>query len=142
MPRHSAASLHFPTVTRMARLSPPPDLSPIARQIFLDVVGSSDRHTPDDMNLICVHARAVATAREAAEHLACDGHVIDGKPSPWVAIGARADQTILSTCRMLKLSPLARRPNPSRPGKPVVANYYDRTRLERLATERDDGDGA
>jgi phage terminase small subunit len=146
MPRRSAASMHFPTITRMERLAPPPELNPDERAVFLNVVANNpaDHFRPSDAVLLCVHVRAVLAEREAAEHLATQGRVsIDNKLSAWVTVQQQAIKTILSTSRALKLTPAARRPNPSRPGKPVMASYYDRMAAERLAqTESDGGDGA
>jgi phage terminase small subunit len=145
MPRHSAASLHFPAFTRVERLTPPVELSESERAIFLDIVGTvaADHFRPSDSVLLSAYVRAVVREREAAEHLATQGVVsIDNKLSSWVTVQAQALKQVMSLARMLRLTPLARRSNPSRPGKPVVMNYYDKMRLERLAqTESDDGDG-
>jgi phage terminase small subunit len=49
----------------------------------------------------------------------------------WVTVQTQALKQMMSLARMLKLTPLARRSNPSRPGKPQPMSYYDQMRLER-----------
>jgi hypothetical protein len=56
---------------------------------------------------------------------------IDNKLSSWVTVQAQALKQMMSLARMLKLTPLARRSNPSRPGKPQQLSYYDQMRLEQ-----------
>jgi len=82
--------------------------------------------------LLSAYVRAVVREREAAEHLATQGVVsIDNKLSSWVTVQAQALKQVMSLARMLKLTPLARRSNPSRPGKPQQLSYYDQMRLEQ-----------
>ena len=135
MPRRSAASLHFPAFTRVERLTPPPELSPDERALFIDIVSATpaDHFRASDLPLICSYARAILLEREAAAHLAAQGHVsIDNKPSAWLGIQTQACKTMLSLARALKLTPTARRPSQSRAGKPQPpTSYYDRMRLEQ-----------
>jgi len=73
----------------------------------------------------------VVREREASEHLAQGVVSIDNKLSSWVIVQAQALKQMLSLARMLKLTPLARRSNPSRPGKPQQLSYYDQMRLQQ-----------
>jgi phage terminase small subunit len=137
MPRHSAASLHFPAFTRVERLTPPVELSESERAIFLDIVGTvaADHFRPSDLVLLSAYCRAIVREREASEHLAQGVVSIDNKLSSWVIVQASALKQMLSLARMLKLTPLARRSNPSRPGKQQPMSYYDRMALEQQEDE-------
>ena len=133
MPRKSAASLRFPDIVRTERLSPPADLDASERQIFLDIVGTvaADHFRPSDLPLLSTYVRAIVREREASEQLAQGVVSIDNKLSSWVTVQAQALKQMMSLARMLKLTPLARRSNPSRPGKPQQLSYYDQMRLEQ-----------
>lgn len=130
MPRRSAASLGFPTVTGSTeRLGPPPELGDLERAIFLELVGSSrpEHFRSSDSPLVAAYCRAIALERSAAQALA-DG---DAKALPnWN--GAVKAMGLLSM--RLRLSPQARAPNnPSRPSPSRPAptmSYYDRMKLE------------
>lgn len=141
MPRKSAASLHFQDIVRTERLRPPADLDASERQIFLDIVGTTaaDHFRPSDSLLLSAYCRAVVREREASEQLAQGVVSIDNKLSSWVAVQAQALKQVLSLARLLKLTPLARRSNPSRPGKPQQQqqSYYERMRLEQVDGEAD-----
>ena len=132
MPRPSAASLHFSSIVRTERLTAPADLNPAERAVFVATVPAG-RFQAGDMPLICAYARAILREREASENLATQGVVsIDNKLSSWVAVQTQALKQVMSLARMLKLTPLARRSNPSRSGKPQQAmSYYDLMRLEQ-----------
>jgi phage terminase small subunit len=134
MPRQSAASLHFPSFIRTERLSPPIDLSPDERALFVSIVATNpaDHFRPSDAPLLCSYVRAILLEREAAENLATQGHVtVDNKPSAWHAILAQATKSMLQLARALKLTPTARRPSASRAGKPQQTSYYDQMRLQQ-----------
>jgi hypothetical protein len=93
MPRRSAASMHFPTITRMERLAPPPELNPDERTVFLNVVATNpaDHFRPSDAVLLCVHVRAVLAEREAAEQLVAQeplGDATTAAPLPGVVDGS------------------------------------------------------
>jgi phage terminase small subunit len=133
MPRRSAASLHFPNLSRVDRLSPPLDLSQDERTVFLDVIATTpaDHFHPSDAPLLATYCRQILLEREAASHLATGGHVIDGKPNAWVAIQLQASKAMLQLARALKLTPTARRPTASSRAKPQQLSYYERMRLEQ-----------
>jgi phage terminase small subunit len=132
MPRKSRAALHFPTINGAQRLQPPPGLDEATQRVFIGLVAScpADHFRPGDTPLLLAYAGAVLTEREATEHLAKDGRVIDGRPSPWINIQTQAIKSMAMLARALKLSPQARRPTPSRPGKEPPLSYYEKMQLE------------
>ena len=133
MPRQSAA---FPVIpgAPQQRLRPPPDLTPDEKQLFVDIVAD---HRPEhfqstDAALLVVYVRAVVSEREAAAHLETEGKVVGDKPSPWLAVLAQSNRTLLTFARSLRLGPLARAPSrASRPGKPErPLSIYERMELD------------
>src|SRR5262245_56421892 len=110
MPRQSAASFGFPSVTGApSRLSPPPDLGVEERQVFCDLIAASraDAFRPSDLPLLSAYARAVVLERHSA--VAGD----DKAMARW----ERAVKAMVSLSMRLRLSPQSRAPNnPSRPG--------------------------
>jgi phage terminase small subunit len=141
MPRKSAAaSLHFPNLTRIDRLSPPPDLTKDERTVFVDVIAACQaaHFHASDRPLLIVYCRQILLEREAASHLAKQGHVIDGKPNPWAAIHQQASKALLQLSRALKLTPTARKPTASSRAKPQQLSYYERARLENSDGEIDE----
>jgi phage terminase small subunit len=133
MPRKSAAALASPGVIRTERLTAPADLNPDERAVFVGIVATvaADHFRPSDLVLLSAYCRAIVREREASEHLAHGVVSIDNKLSSWVTVQAQALKQMMSLARMLKLTPLARRSNPSRPGKPQQLSYYDQMRLEQ-----------
>jgi hypothetical protein len=134
MPRQSAASLGFPSVTGLPpRLSPPADLGVEERQVFLDLIAASraDSFRPSDSPLLSAYCRAIALERRSAQELAAGDAQALGR---WNG----AVKAMLGLAMRLRLSPQARAPNnPSRPGaKPERAlSYYEQQALR----EGDDG---
>jgi phage terminase small subunit len=133
MPRKSAAALAFQDVIRTERLTAPADLNLDERAVFVGIVGTvaADHFRPSDLPLLSAYVRAIVREREASEQLAQGVVSIDNKLSSWVTVQAQALKQMMSLARMLKLTPLARRSNPSRPGKPQQLSYYDQMRLEQ-----------
>jgi hypothetical protein len=133
MPRRSAASFAIPSVTGAPiRLSPPSDLTPDERQIFLDLVASCrpEHFRVGDLPLLSAYCRAIALERRSAQELAAGD---DKAVVRWNA----ATKAMLGLAMRLRLSPQSRQPNnPSRPGgKPErPLSVY-----ERMALEGDDG---
>jgi phage terminase small subunit len=112
-------------------------LSGDARALFISLVSTNpaDHFRPSDAPLLIAYVRAILLEREAAEHLATQGHVtVDNRPSAWVGIQTAASKTMLSLARALKLTPTARRPSASRAGKPVTTSYYDQMQLQEGET--------
>jgi len=69
-----------------------------------------------------------ALAEQAAAALGNHGAVVDGKPSPWIAIHGQQIKALLGLSLKLRLNPQARAPNT--PRRPVHVSYYERMELE------------
>jgi phage terminase small subunit len=118
-------------VRPLERLRPPADLSGDGRQLFLDIVLACEpmQFRASDLPLLSAYVRSVEMERAASAHLEAEGHVIDGKPSPWLAVLAQSLKAMSTLSHRLRLSPQGRSPtNPKRPQAGV--SYYDRMRLE------------
>jgi hypothetical protein len=131
MPRRSPHNIAF-SASSEPRLTPPPDLTGDARQVFLDLVCAcradffTEAHTP----LLAAYADAVVLRRRASKGLADDGYVCDGKPSPWLPHLALASRMLTTLSRALRLSPASQHaPAPKEPPSPV--SYFERMGMER-----------
>ena len=130
MPRKSAASLNVVAVdSRSVRLRPPPDLPQPERDLFVALVAANPpAHFRDsDLPLLVQYCTAsILNDRAAAELRAAP--IVDGRPSPWLAIFEKTNRAMLGLSMRLRLSPQARQANnPSRPAPPVSA--YEKMRL-------------
>jgi phage terminase small subunit len=136
MPRRSAASLSAVTITGTPhRLSPPADLGQVERQLFIDLIGASkpEAFRPSDLPLLCAYCRAISKERQAWARLEAEGDVVDGKPSPWLAVWAQAHKSMLAFSHRLRLSPQGR--TPSLPTREPSLNAYERMDLERRSAD-------
>ena len=110
MPRQSAAA--FPSVTGAPpRLLPPSDLGPEEREVFCDLVASSepDAFRPSDLPLLCAYVRAIVLERSSALEA--------GRDDKAMARWEKSVKAIVSLSMRLRLSPQSRAANnPSRPG--------------------------
>ena len=136
MPRKSAASMQFATVNGSSeRLRPSPGLTESERQIFCDIVAATkpEHFRASDLPLLVNYVQAVAAAGDANAHLYAEGRVVDGKPSPWLAVLTQAQKAIGMFSLRLRLSPQGRSPTvPGRPGKTQrPLSYYELMDLER-----------
>lgn len=80
------------------------------------------------MPLLTSYIRAIEMERAASAHLEAEGHVIDGKPSPWLAVLAQSLKAMSTLSHRLRLSPQGR--SPTNPKRTPSVSYYDRARLE------------
>ncbi len=131
MPRKSAAALAvFSPSGIPSRLSPPSHLGARESALFLDLVLSlpSAHFQPSDLPLLCRFVECTALAEQAAAALADNGAVVDGKPSPWIAIHGQMVKALIGLSLKLRLNPQARQPNT--PRRRVHASYYERMQLE------------
>jgi phage terminase small subunit len=144
MPRKSvasiASSLAFPNVSGASEwLRAPADLTEDERKLFVAVVSDhpANHFKASDAALLAIFVRAILTEREASIRLKKGGHVIDGKPSPWLSVWTAANKSLLALGRALRLSPLARTPNrPTRPARPTqTLSVYESMRLEEADDE-------
>jgi hypothetical protein len=88
MPRQVSAARSFSANgSTRALIQPPPDLNKLERQEFTALVlGAPPNHfPPSDLPLLAAYAKAIVEERIAAGELAA-AYVVDGKPSPWLAI--------------------------------------------------------
>ena len=137
-PRRSANELAFPRIgAAPERLRAPSELNEIERKIFLDLVSAckANAFQASDLPLLVNYVQAIAAAREAHDHLRTEGRVVNGRQSPWLAVLAQAQKTMLGFAHRLRLSPQGRSPsNPSRPSRPErPLSVY-----ETMALEADD----
>ena len=89
------------------------------------IMATSDRAM---LEIYCV---AYATGVEAQNHLAAEGHVVDGKPNPWVRIGKNAMETQLRIGVEFGLTPSSR----ARIRVPANPAKADNPALKYLAAE-------
>lgn len=97
-----------------------------------------------DLPLLCSYVRAVLQEQTASAYLEREGHVVDGRPSPWLAVLAQATKAMTTFSHRLRLSPQGR--SPTNPKRPMSVSYYDRARWEdhsndwQTTRESDDDD--
>jgi phage terminase small subunit len=117
-------------VRPLERLAPPSGLSEDGRRVFLDIVLANEptQFRASDMPLLTSYIRAIEMERAASAHLEAEGHVIDGKPSPWLAVLAQSLKAMSTLSHRLRLSPQGR--SPTNPKRTPSVSYYDRARLE------------
>jgi hypothetical protein len=135
MPRQSAASRAFSagssTGTRHL-LTPPSDLNDLEKAEFASLIlgAPPNQFLPSDLPLLVAYSRAIVAEKVAAGELdACP--IIDGKPSPWLALWQARIRAVTTLSRMLSLSPAGRIPSRSPDEKHSPASYYDRQSLMR-----------
>ena len=108
--RKSAASFDVINVDGSPdRLQPPDHLSADERRRFVDIVANCDaRHfRPSDMSLLVRFCEADGLAERAAKELRANP-VIDGKPSPWLAVQEKSVRALTALSIRLRLSPQSR----------------------------------
>jgi phage terminase small subunit len=131
--RKSIASLHTISVDGMpSRLEPPDHLSADERQRFIEIVSNCDaRHfRPSDTTLLVRFVEADALAERAAKELRKQP-VIDGKPSPWLAVQEKNVRALVSLAMRLRLSPQSRIDSPAL-GRASrhTPSFYDTMRIQ------------
>lgn len=117
-------------VRPLERLAPPPGLSEDARGLFVDLVLACEPNhfRASDRPLLSAYVRAIQQEQTASAHLEVEGPVVDGRPSPWLAVLAQALKGMSTLSHRLRLSPQGR--SPTNPKRPASVSYYDRARLE------------
>jgi hypothetical protein len=137
MPRKSPHDLPFPD-GKAERLKPPPDLIGPAREAFVDVVLGCrvDHFQTSDMPLLVRYARALVAEKLAADELELEP-VVDGRPSPWLAIWTARIRACTTLARMLRVNPAGRQSMPASPKEPPLpVSVYERMALEAARDER------
>jgi Phage terminase, small subunit len=80
--------------------------------------------------VLCSYVRAVLQEQTASAHLEREGDVVDGRPSPWLAVLAQAIKAMTTFSHRLRLSPQGRSPTNPKRRRPMSVSYYDRARWE------------
>src|SRR5262249_33789164 len=111
MPRKSAAAYAIEGLRvdgQPNRLQPPADWSPQATAVFSRLIEASAREhfRQSDLDVLKRYCQAVVDL--ADEQLSRDGHVIAGKPSPWLTVQAAANKAIATFSVRLRLAPQSR----------------------------------
>jgi hypothetical protein len=139
MPRKSAADVKMVSLDgRQNYLRPPASLSDPERSLFASLVAANpaSHFKSSDLPLLAQYVQAATLSEQAVAELRVSP-VVNGKPSPWLAVFEKCNRAMISLSMRLRLSPQARAPNnPSRPQSQASSSVYDRIRLE---TETDDG---
>lgn len=116
MPRTSAEAISLASYTRAMPesegcLVPPEGLDDAAARVFAETVQSvrPGHFRPCDIPVLVEYCAAIVHARQAAELLARDGLLVDGKPHPAHRI-LRAERAALALlASRLRLTPASRR---------------------------------
>jgi hypothetical protein len=113
------------------RLRPPARFQGRIRSIFVGVVSACDpRHfRPADLPLLERFVEATALAETAAEHLAREGPVVDGKPSAWFLVHQSASKMASGLALRLRLGPQSRAPRQPKT-VPQTPSFYETLELE------------
>jgi hypothetical protein len=137
MPRQPASLAAFPNVTGAPpRLSPPSDLGPDERVVFLDIIAASkpDAFKASDSPLLSAFCRAILLERRSAATLA------GGYDKEALAAWNAAVKAVVALSMRLRLSPQSRAPNnptnrASKPERPLSV-------YEMMALQEGGEDGA
>ena len=112
MPRESLASLTTTPVVDVARLRllPRSELSPDVQRAFSAIVGSAapDHFREPDRLMVEQLAQALVIQRQAAEALAEQGLLVDGKPNPLIRVVREQARLVASLLTKLRLTVQAR----------------------------------
>jgi hypothetical protein len=77
--------------------------------LFVDLVSTNtpEHFRPSDLPLLCRYVEASCLAEQAAQELR-NGAVVDGKPSPWLAVQEKSVRAMTALSMRLRLSPQSR----------------------------------
>lgn len=97
-------------ITVAARLTPPGTLSHAAKAIFMHIVANVDpsHFSEVDMPLLESYSNSSALATEAGQKLDREGAVVEGKPSPWLAVSEKAIKQLVALSARLRICPQSR----------------------------------
>ena len=137
MPRKSAESLKVISLdSRPSRLRPPASLNEAERELFLSLVAANppQHFKSSDLPLLTQYCAAAVLNDQATAELRITP-IVNGKPSPWLAIYEKTNRAVVALSMRLRLSPQARAPNnPTRASRPASA--YERIALDEEAGPR------
>jgi hypothetical protein len=137
MPRQAAAAQPFAANGSTRQLiQPPGDLNELERAEFLNVVaGSPPSHfLPADIATISLHVRHVVGERIAFGELHA-APIVDGRPSPWLAIMVAHARVVTTTARRLNINPAGRLPSKSSE-EPAPILAYERIAMQARRDDR------
>jgi phage terminase small subunit len=120
MPRKSKAALSVVTLdVTTNRLVAPKMLGAEEKALFKGLIEWTDpKHfRRSDLPLLCSYCEASVLASRAAKELREGGPVINGRPSPWLAVLDKAHRAQVALSQRLRLSPQSRL-DPRTAGKP------------------------
>jgi hypothetical protein len=133
MPRQSSASRSFAVRSSAERLRPPPGLTTVEKQIFIDLVANNkpEHFRPSDLPLLVAYTHACALEAALARQITAN---LRGSDSALIGRWERACKVMTALSMRLRLSPQSR--SPTHPGRnPNGArasppNYFDQMRLQ------------
>jgi phage terminase small subunit len=135
MPRKAAEALS------VVRLDPRPK-APVPRReasaevkaLFNHVISNAAKghFTETDDILLELYCLAVLEARNAYANLDAGGRVLNGRPSPWIAVLEKAQKAIVSYSVRLRLGPQSRVDPRSSKLKGPPASAYDLLRRDHV----------
>jgi hypothetical protein len=133
MPRRAAADFAPITTAADGRLKPPPDLDRPEAALFASYVLAHPpgRFSAAHMPMLCAYVRACVDEEVASGELRAGGYVIDGKPSPWLAVQKEARRAMTTLESSLRASR-----QPIRANEVPEVSYY--TRMSLLESRHDD----
>jgi hypothetical protein len=127
MPRKSAASLAVVRPEgRLDRLRPPADLGEAEQQVWRTITQACDpqHFQASDAPLLRRYVENVMLAGRAAEALATEGPVINGRLSSWLTVAEKADRALVALSMRLRISPQARMRREGTAPKGAPASVY------------------
>lgn len=131
MARHYEDDIVDFTGETTRRLRPPARYQGRIRSIFVAVVSACDpRHfRPADLPLLERFCEATALAEQAAEKLAIEGPVVDGRLSAWFLVHQSASKMASGLALRLRLGPQSRAPRAPKT-IPQTPSFYETLELE------------
>ncbi|MBA2412564.1 MAG: P27 family phage terminase small subunit [Burkholderiaceae bacterium] len=115
------------------KLTAPSTLSPRAREIFANIVGSVDPYhfTQVDMPLLCQYAGAADLCEQAQDNIDQAGAVTGAKVNPWLQVLEKASRSCVALSARLRICPQSRYDR-------LVAGTNARAQNDRKLWEPDD----
>jgi phage terminase small subunit len=138
MPRKSIASLSVvPLKAGHRSPSPRSECSAAVKSLFREIVSkaSKDHFCETDDTLLELYCVAVLEARLAHSHLQAEGRILNGRPSPWVAVLEKATKSVVSLSVRLRLGPHSRIGSGSSKLEGPAPSAYDLLRQQHAADE-------
>jgi hypothetical protein len=140
--RKSAAELALnPVSPRLTRLRSPRTLSESEAALFEAIVGNcaANHFRDSDVPMRFRYVEAAVLSERAGQELR-QAPIVEGKPSPWLAIREKAVREMVALSMRLRLSPQARKGHAMADPKPLT--FSDQVRLRNGGSyyDRDDAD--